>query len=173
MLGKAPSTMILTGRGPEQQSRGVDNTLAFINLALALGQVGRPGGGYGCITGQGNGQGGREHGQKADQLPGYRRIDDPAARRHVAGVWGIPEEDLPGPGKSAYEMLSSMGTDGGVRALFVFGSNVAVSSPDARRIQARLRRSTSWWCRTSFSRRPRPWPTSCCRPRNGRKKTGR
>ncbi len=138
ILGEAPSTMILTGRGPEQQSRGVDNTLAFINLALALGQVGRAGGGYGCITGQGNGQGGREHGQKADQLPGYRRIDDPDARRHVAGVWGIPEEDLPGPGKSAYEMLSSMGTDGGVRALFVFGSNVAVSSPDAGRIQDRL-----------------------------------
>ena len=130
--------MILTGRGPEQQSHGVDNALAYINLALALGQVGRAGGGYGCITGQGNGQGGREHGQKADQLPGYRRIDDPDARRHVAGVWGIPEEDLPGPGKSAFEMLSSMGTDGGVRALFVFGSNVAVSAPDARRIQDRL-----------------------------------
>ena len=138
ILGKAPPTMILTGRGPEQQSRGVDNAFAFINLALALGQVGRPGGGYGCITGQGNGQGGREHGQKADQLPGYRRIDDPAARRHIAGVWNIPEEELPGPGKSAYEMLSSMGTAGGVRALFVFGSNVAVSAPDARRIQERL-----------------------------------
>jgi NAD(P)H-dependent nitrite reductase large subunit len=138
ILGEASSAMILTGRGPEQQSRGVDNALAFINLALALGQVGRPGGGYGCITGQGNGQGGREHGQKADQLPGYRKIDDPDARRHVADVWGIAEEDLPGPGKSAYEMLSSMGTAGGVRALFVFGSNVAVSSPDARRIQDRL-----------------------------------
>ena len=56
----------------------------------------------------------------------------------MAGVWGIAEEDLPGPGKSAYEMLSSMGTDGGVRALFVFGSNIAVSAPDARRIQERL-----------------------------------
>ena len=138
ILGEASSSMILTGRGPEQQSRGVDNALAFINLALALGQVGRPGGGYGCITGQGNGQGGREHGQKADQLPGYRRIDDPAARRHIASVWDIPEDELPGPGKSAYEMLSSMGADGGVRALFVFGSNVVVSAPDARRIEERL-----------------------------------
>ena len=138
ILGRATSVMILTGRGPEQQSNGVRNALAYINLALALGQVGRPFGGYGCLTGQGNGQGGREHGQKADQLPGYRRIDDPDARRHIAGVWQVPECEIPGPGKSAFELLSSMGEPGGVRALFVFGSNVAVSAPDARRIQRHL-----------------------------------
>ena len=80
LLGNARSAMILTARGPEQQSQGVNNTLAFINLALALGLPGRPFSGFGTITGQGNGQGGREHGQKADQLPGYRRIDDPEAR---------------------------------------------------------------------------------------------
>jgi NAD(P)H-dependent nitrite reductase large subunit len=139
ILGTAASSMVLTGRGPEQQSHGVTNALAYINLALALGQVGRPSGGFGCLTGQGNGQGGREHGQKADQLPGYRKIDDPDARRHIASLWRIREEDLPGPGKSAFEMLSSIGDQGGVRGLFVFGSNVAVSAPDARRIQQRLR----------------------------------
>jgi assimilatory nitrate reductase catalytic subunit len=64
--------MILTVRGPEQQSRGV-NLLSFINLALALGKAGKPYCGYGCLTGQGNGQGGCEHGQKSDQLPGYRK----------------------------------------------------------------------------------------------------
>ena len=76
--------MVLTARGAEQQAQGVDNALAFINVALALGKHGRPFTGFGTITGQGNGQGGREHGQKADQLPGYRRIDDPAARAHGA-----------------------------------------------------------------------------------------
>ena len=66
---------------------------------------GRPFSGFGTITGQGNGQGGREHGQKTDQLPGYRRLDDPAARRHIAGIWGIDEQLLPVAGKSAYELL--------------------------------------------------------------------
>lgn len=139
LLGSAPSAMILTARGAEQQSQGVTNTLAYINLALALGLVGRPYSGYGCLTGQGNGQGGREHGQKADQLPGYRRIDDPAARQHIARVWGIAPADLPGPGKSAYEMLSTSGNEGGVRALLVMGSNMVVSAPDARQIEQRLR----------------------------------
>ena len=73
LLGEAKTAMILTARGPEQQSQGVNNVLAFINLALALGKAGKPHCGYGCLTGQGNGQGGREHGQKADQLPGYRQ----------------------------------------------------------------------------------------------------
>src|SRR6185437_11241822 len=45
--------------------------------------------GYGTITGQGNGQGGREHGQKADQLPGQRSISNPEHRKHVCNVWDL------------------------------------------------------------------------------------
>jgi assimilatory nitrate reductase catalytic subunit len=138
-LGTARRALVLTARGAEQQAQGVTNTLAFINIALALGLVGRPGSGFGCLTGQGNGQGGREHGQKADQLPGYRRIDDPAARRHVATVWGIPEERLPQPGRSAYELLDTMGQGDGLRALMVMGSNPVVSAPNAIHIGERLR----------------------------------
>lgn len=138
LLGSAATAMILTARGPEQQSTGVDNVFSFINLALALGKAGRLHCGYGCLTGQGNGQGGREHGQKADQLPGYRKIDNPEHRAHIAKIWGIEERDLPGPGRSAYEMLDSVGTDGGVRALLVFGSNPAISAPRARHIEKRL-----------------------------------
>jgi assimilatory nitrate reductase catalytic subunit len=139
MLGRARSAMILTARGAEQQHQGVSNVLAYINVALALGLPGRPASGYGCLTGQGNGQGGREHGQKADQLPGYRKITNPADRQHIAAVWGIAEEDLPGPGKSAYELLSSAGLEGGVQALLVMGSNVVVSTPQALLIEERLR----------------------------------
>ncbi len=138
LLARAPTAMVLTARGPEQQSKGSDTVLAFINLALALGHAGRPLCGYGTLTGQGNGQGGREHGQKADQLPGYRRIDDPAARAHVAAVWDVPEEDIPGPGPSAWEMLDSLGTDGGVRALLVAASNIVVSAPSADHVRERL-----------------------------------
>lgn len=139
LLGTAASAMILTGRGAEQQSQGVNNVTACINLALALGLVGKPNSGYGCLTGQGNGQGGREHGQKADQLPGYRRIDDPDARRHVAAVWDVEESTLPGPGKSAYELLDCLGREDGVRALLVMGSNVAVSAPHLNNVVERLR----------------------------------
>ena len=138
LFADAERAVVLTARGAEQHSKGADTVSAFINLALALGLPGTPGSGYGCLTGQGNGQGGREHGQKADQLPGYRRIDDPAAREHVARVWGIDPSAIPGPGRSAFELLDSPGTPGGARALLVMGSNVAVSAPQAGRIARRL-----------------------------------
>ncbi|AIE84367.1 molybdopterin oxidoreductase family protein [Fimbriimonas ginsengisoli] len=138
LLAEAKSAMILTARGAEQHSKGVDTVLSFINLALALGKVGKPNCGYGCVTGQGNGQGGREHGQKADQLPGYRRIDNPEARAHIASVWGIEAADLPGPGLSAVELLGSIGTERGIEALIVMGSNPVVSAPNAGRIREKL-----------------------------------
>jgi assimilatory nitrate reductase catalytic subunit len=138
MLGAARHPMILTARGAEQQAQGVNNTLAYINLALALGSVGRPFSGYGTITGQGNGQGGREHGQKADQLPGYRRIDDPIARAFVADVWGVPPASIPGPGRSGYELIDTIGEPDGIRALLVMGSNIAVSFPHGTRVAERL-----------------------------------
>ncbi|MEO8563106.1 MAG: molybdopterin oxidoreductase family protein [bacterium] len=139
LLGSAQRAMVLTARGSEQQAQGVNNTLAFINLALALGKRGQAFAGFGTITGQGNGQGGREHGQKADQLPGYRSITDPAARAHVAAVWGVAPEDIPGAGVSAYELLDGMGQEGGVHALIIIGSNPVVSAPRAMHVEQRLR----------------------------------
>ena len=137
-LAGAHRAIVLTARGAEQHRSGTDTAQAWIDLALALGLPGRPGSGWGTVTGQGNGQGGREHGQKADQLPGYRKLADPADRAHVAAVWGIDPDDLPQPGRSAFELLDALGTEGGVRTLLVLASNVAVSAPDARRVISRL-----------------------------------
>ncbi|HEY2195376.1 MAG TPA: molybdopterin oxidoreductase family protein [Actinomycetospora sp.] len=138
LLAESRATMILSGRGAEQHAKGSETALAWINLALALGLPGRPYSGWATMTGQGNGQGGREHGQKADQLPGYRMLADPAAREHVARVWGVDPDELPQPGLSAYEMLDRLGTDGGVRALLVMASNVVVSAPRADHVRERL-----------------------------------
>ncbi|MHC8607137.1 molybdopterin oxidoreductase family protein [Paenarthrobacter ureafaciens] len=130
---------ILSGRGVEQHVDGTDTATAAINLSLLLGLPGSARSGYGTLTGQGNGQGGREHGQKADQLPGYRKITDPAARAHVARVWGIDESLIPGPGLPAVELLKSLGKPDGVRCLLVHGANVVVSAPDTNAVTAGLR----------------------------------
>jgi assimilatory nitrate reductase catalytic subunit len=137
MFCEPESAMVLTARGPEQQSKGTDTVGAWINLCLATGRAGRPLSGYGCLTGQGNGQGGREHGQKADQLPGYRKLDDPAARRHVADVWGVDPDSLPGPGRSAYELLDALGTD--IKSLLLMASNPVVSAPRAAHVEERVK----------------------------------
>jgi assimilatory nitrate reductase catalytic subunit len=138
LLGDSSSAIVLTGRGPEQQAHGVQNVFGFINLMLALGKIGKPSSGWGCLTGQGNGQGGREHGQKADQLPGYRSLANPEHRTHVAALWGLAESELPAPGVSACEMLGQLGEKDGVRGLLVMGSNLVVSVPDAAALERRL-----------------------------------
>jgi assimilatory nitrate reductase catalytic subunit len=137
LYGRAATSLIMHARGIEHSSHGVDNVLACTNLALARGQVGKLGGGTMMITGQGNGQGGREHGQKANQLPGYRKIDDPAHRQYIADVWGIPEHELPQEGAAATEMVRLM-ADGDIKSCLIICSNLMVSLPDIAVVQRAL-----------------------------------
>jgi assimilatory nitrate reductase catalytic subunit len=134
MWGTADRAMAFHARGIEHQIQGVENALSIINLVLATGQIGAPGRGYGTITGQGNGQGGREHGQKTDQLPGQRDIEDPEARAFISRYWGIDESDLPHKGASAVELVHLMGSD--VRGLLGICNNPLVSMPNAHRISS-------------------------------------
>jgi assimilatory nitrate reductase catalytic subunit len=129
-IGETDRAMGVHARGIEHHSKGVENCLAMVNLYLATGNFGREGAGCMMITGQGNGQGGREHGQKADQLPGMRSITDPVARQHIASVWGIDEASLPGPGLSAQEIMNAIHS-GEIKALLSMCFNPAVSLPDA------------------------------------------
>jgi len=136
-IGEADRAMILHARGVEHQSKGVENVLGLINLALATGHIGRPGAGCVMITGQGNGQGGREHGQKCDQLPGARSIDDPAAREHVAKVWGVDPDSIPAAGYSAVPLVEAIHR-GEIKGLLSICFNPLVSLPDAGFVQEAL-----------------------------------
>ncbi|HEY6553431.1 MAG TPA: molybdopterin oxidoreductase family protein, partial [Vicinamibacteria bacterium] len=136
-IGEAERTVLLHARGLEHQSKGVENCLAVINIALATGNIGREGAACAMITGQGNGQGGREHGQKCDQLPGQRSIADPAAREHVARVWGIRPEEIPQAGVSAVEIMEAIHR-GEIKALLSICFNPLVSLPDAGYVREAL-----------------------------------
>src|SRR5688572_30116639 len=127
--GTAKSSFLMHARGIEHHSHGVENCLGAINIVLASGRIGREACGYATITGQANGQGGREHGQKCDQLPGARDIANPEHRAYVAKVWGIDQDDLPGPGVDAYEMFRKIDR-GEITGLLSICFNPVVSLPD-------------------------------------------
>ena len=137
LYARASAPLILHGKGIEHSSHGVDNCLACTNLALARGMVGKPGAGTMMLTGQGNGQGGREVGQKANQLPGYRHIDVPEDRQFIADVWGIPEPELPQEGAAATEMVHLMAA-GEIKSCMIMCSNLMVSLPDNAVVQRAL-----------------------------------
>ncbi|HZS75977.1 MAG TPA: formate dehydrogenase subunit alpha [Ktedonobacteraceae bacterium] len=138
MYGNANAALIYTARGLEHQSKGVDNGVAAANLALATGNFGRPGAGYGTLTGQGNGQGGREMGQKASQLPVTRNIEHMPDREYVCSVWGIDEKDLPHSGYPATLMIPAM-LRKEIRACYLVCSNPMVSLPDQHTVERALR----------------------------------
>jgi assimilatory nitrate reductase catalytic subunit len=135
--GRARTSFLLHARGIEQHTKGVDNVLGCINLVLATGRIGREGCGYGTITGQGNGQGGREHGHKCDQLPGNRDIENPDHRAHICKVWGITDAELPRKGKSAVELFEAM-HEGEIAGLLNICCNPMVSHPDTNFVRETL-----------------------------------
>lgn len=130
LWGTAKSSFLLHARGIEHSSHGVQNCLGAINIVLASGRIGRPYCGYGTITGQANGQGGREHGQKADQLPGGRDLNNPEHRQHIANLWGIDVQDLPVSGVDCYEMFRRVDS-GEIKGLLSICFNPKVSLPDS------------------------------------------
>jgi assimilatory nitrate reductase catalytic subunit len=127
--GTAKTGMLLHARGIEHQSKGVENVLSCINLGLATGKFGKPGCGVTTITGQGNGQGGREHGHKCDQLPGNRDISNPEHRAYIASVWGCDVDDIPGKGLTAQEIMNAIHA-GEIKGLLSICFNPVVSLPD-------------------------------------------
>ncbi|CAN5638220.1 assimilatory nitrate reductase catalytic subunit [soil metagenome] len=139
-LGEAKNAMILHARGVEHQSKGVENCSALINICLATGNFGRKGAGCMMITGQGNGQGGREHGQKCDQLPGQRSIDDEEGRKHVASVWKVEPDDIPRAGYSAMEIMDAL-HKGEIKALISICFNPIVSLPHLQFTKEALERA--------------------------------
>ena len=135
--GTAQSSFLMHARGIEHSSHGVQNGRGAINMVLASGRIGREFCGYATITGQGNGQGGREHGQKCDQLPGGRKLADPAAREYIAGVWGMPVEEMPQPGVDAYEIFRRI-ERGEIKGLLSLCFNPVVSLPDSDYVRGML-----------------------------------
>jgi assimilatory nitrate reductase catalytic subunit len=127
--GTAKTSFLMHARGIEHHSHGVANVLGAINMVLASGRIGRESSGYATITGQGNGQGGREHGQKCDQLPGARDISNPEHRAYVAKIWGMESDEIPQAGVDAYEIFRKIDA-GEIKGLLSICFNPVVSLPD-------------------------------------------
>lgn len=137
LWGQASTSFLLHARGIEHHSNGVENCLGAINIVMASGRIGRKNCGYATITGQANGQGGREHGQKCDQLPGARDISNPEHREYISKLWNIDEAELPGPGVDCYEMMRKIHS-GEIKLLLTLCFNPKVSLPDNEYVGAAL-----------------------------------
>jgi assimilatory nitrate reductase catalytic subunit len=125
-------------QGVNQSSAGTDKVNAIINCHLATGRIGRPGMGPFSLTGQPNAMGGREVGGLANQLAAHMRFDSPAHVDRVRRFWNAPNMATR-PGLKAVQLFDAV-HDGTIKALWIAGTNPAVSLPRSSRVREALRR---------------------------------
>ena len=127
---------IYYGLGVTEHSQGSTMVMGIANLAMATGNIGRPGVGVNPLRGQNNVQGSCDMGSFPHELPGYRHVSDPAVRALFAAAWGV-EVDAE-PGLRIPNMLDAA-VDGSFKGLYVQGEDIAQSDPNTHHVTAALR----------------------------------
>ena len=131
----APRAITLYTMGINQSSSGSDKCNAIINVHLACGKFARPGCGPFSLTGQPNAMGGREVGGLATMLAAHMNFE-PADLARVARFWGT-ERLAQTPGLMAVDLFAAIGR-GEVKAVWIMGTNPAVSLPDSHAVSQAL-----------------------------------
>ncbi|GHC72647.1 nitrate reductase [Limoniibacter endophyticus] len=124
-------------QGVNQSAHGTDKTNAIINCHLATGRIGRPGMGPFSVTGQPNAMGGREVGGLANQLAAHMSFENPQDVDRVGRFWNAPNIARKA-GLKAVDLFRAAG-DGSIKALWIMGTNPAVSMPNAGQVRAALK----------------------------------
>jgi formate dehydrogenase major subunit len=126
---------IYYGLGVTEHSQGSTAVMALANLAMATGNIGRPGVGINPLRGQNNVQGSCDMGSFPHELPGYRHISNPAVRAIYEGEWGVTLD--PEPGLRIPNMIDAA-LDGSFRGIYIQGEDIVQSDPDTKHITAGL-----------------------------------
>ena len=146
MASVKPAMLIYT-LGITEHTCGVNNVMSCANLQMLLGNVGFACGGVNPLRGQNNVQGACDMGALPGDFPGYQKVDNPEASAKFGRAWGA---DLPRkPGIMIPDMIEGL-ADGSVKALYVFGENIANSEPDIRHVEQCLQSAEFLVCNDIF-----------------------
>ncbi|MBI5127988.1 MAG: formate dehydrogenase subunit alpha [Rhodopseudomonas palustris] len=126
---------IYYGLGVTEHSQGSTTVMAIANLAMATGNLGRPGVGVNPLRGQNNVQGACDMGSFPHELPGYRHISTDAVRESFESLWGVTLNNE--PGLRIPNMLDAA-VDGSFKALYVQGEDILQSDPNTKHVAAGL-----------------------------------
>lgn len=119
--------LFVSGLGLSEQSQGVAGVMAYCNLGLLTGALGRLGSGMLPLRGQNNVQGNADMGSQPYALTGYMKLGDSAVQARLAELWGKAPPII--PGKTIPEMYNAA-IAGDLRALWIQGEDVAQSDPN-------------------------------------------
>jgi assimilatory nitrate reductase catalytic subunit len=137
MFRNTPRVVTMYSQGVNQSAQGTDKVNAIINCHLATARIGKPGASPFSLTGQPNAMGGREVGGLANQLAAHMAFTPPDIDR-VRRFWKAPRIATH-EGLKAVQLFEAIGR-GEIKALWVMGTNPAVSLPDADAARAALKK---------------------------------
>src|SRR3982074_2577419 len=137
MFANTPRVVTMYSQGVNQSAQGTDKVNAIVNCHLATGRIGKPGASPFSLTGQPNAMGGREVGGLANQLAAHMGFTPPDIDR-VRRFWKAPRIATH-EGLKAVQMFEAIAR-GEIKALWVIGTNPAVSLPDADAARAALKK---------------------------------
>ncbi|MBD3729384.1 MAG: formate dehydrogenase subunit alpha [Sphingomonadales bacterium] len=126
---------IYYGLGVTEHSQGSSTVMAIANLAMATGNIGRPGVGVNPLRGQNNVQGACDMGSFPHELSGYRHISQGDSRKLFEDDWGVALD--PEPGLRIPNMLDAA-VDGSFKAIYIQGEDILQSDPDTHHVAAGL-----------------------------------
>jgi len=126
---------IYYGLGVTEHSQGTTMVMGIANLAMATGNIGRPGVGVNPLRGQNNVQGSCDMGSFPHEFAGYRHVSDEAARELFEDIWGVPLASEPG---LRIPNMFDAALDGSFKGMFIQGEDFAQSDPDTQHVVAGL-----------------------------------
>ncbi|HUL04771.1 MAG TPA: molybdopterin-dependent oxidoreductase, partial [Candidatus Acidoferrum sp.] len=127
---------IYYGLGVTEHSQGSTTVMAIANLAMATGNLGRPGVGVNPLRGQNNVQGACDMGSFPHEFSGYRHVSEDATRELFERAWNVHLEGE--PGLRIPNMLDAA-VDGTFMGLYIQGEDIAQSDPNTQHVTAGLR----------------------------------
>ena len=135
LYAKGGRAAIYYGLGVTEHSQGSTTVMAMANLAMATGNIGRPGVGVNPLRGQNNVQGACDMGSFPHEFSGYRHISDDSTREMFERLWGVSLSSAPG---LRIPNMMDEAVDGAFKGLYIQGEDIAQSDPDTRHITAGL-----------------------------------
>ena len=137
MFASTPRVVTMYSQGVNQSAQGTDKVNAILNCHLATGRIGKVGASPFSLTGQPNAMGGREVGGLANQLAAHMGFSPPDIDR-VRRFWKAPRIATH-EGLKAVQMFDAIAR-GEIKALWVMGTNPAVSLPNADGVREALKK---------------------------------
>ena len=129
------NSAIYYGLGVTEHSQGSTMVMAMANLAMATGNIGRPGVGVNPLRGQNNVQGSCDVGSFPHEYSGYRPVTDDAVRGEFAAHWQVDLD--PEPGYRIPNMLDQA-VAGTYKGIYIQGEDIAQSDPNTQHVEAAL-----------------------------------